>query len=301
MKRIIALLIGLFIAQGILAGPYSEQLRRDPPHSGRYIAEDGTVTNIVDAIRQDPINITRGQVDGARLLVAYGERTTAGAETAWPVWPDGATISVAPYNAGVTIQSSNINDTAAGTGIQSVSIHYLRQDFSEVNDLTVELNGTTPVPINDPQFLFAQCMHVTPDRVGSGLKAAGTITLTNAAQTVIYSEIATGGLRCSSSFRMVPKGKRLFIDNAVASSVSATADTNSLVRIVSNYSEGHFYWDPLVLMPYASIGVQNNAIASAFSGGVGPIPAGAIVGCTHTSNKAGVISCDWFGRLEPVP
>jgi len=99
---------------------------------------------------------------------------------------------------------------------------------------------------------------------------------------------------------MVPKGKVLYIDTAVASSVSSTADTTDLVRLVSNYFEGHFYADPTLFVPYASIGVQNNAIASNFLGGIGPIPAGAIVGCTHTSNKASTVSCDWFGHLEPV-
>jgi len=300
MKRIIVLLIGLFTAISAAAGPYSEQLRTDPPHSGRIIAEDGTITNLADEIRLTLPNIIRGKIPGAVPLIAYGERTSAGAEVRYPIWPDGATIAEAPYGTGVVIQSTSINDTAGGTGVRSVSIHYLRQDFSPVDDLVITLNGTTSVPINDPLFRFAQCMHVTPGQVGSGKVAAGEITLTNPAKTQVYSQIPTGGLRCSSSYRMVPKGKRLIVDTAVTSSVSSTADTTDLVRLVSNYFEGHYYRDPLLFIPYASIGVQNNAIASNFPGGIGPLPEGTIIGCTHTSNKASTVSCDWFGHLEPV-
>lgn len=299
MKRLI--FAALLIVAGVaLAGPYSNQLRTDPPMSGRIIAEDGTITNLADEIRGSVQNIARGKVPGAYQLIAYGERTSAGAESRYPIWPDGATIATAPYGSGVTIQSSSANDTVGGTGIQSVSIHYLRQDYSPVDDLVIPLNGTTPVPINDPLFHFAQCMHVTPGKIGSGRVAAGNIVLTNAGQTQIYSQIPVGGLRCSSSYRMVPKGTRLFIDNAVASSVSSTADTTDLVRLVSNYFEGHYYTNPTLFIPYASIGVQNNAISSSFGGGVGPLPEGAIIGCTHTSNKASTVSCDWFGHLEPV-
>jgi hypothetical protein len=231
---------------------------------------------------------------------AYGERTTTVAETDFPVWPDGA-ISLAPYNAGVTIQSSSPDDTANGTGIRAVHIHYVRQDLSEVDDVVITLNGVTPVPLNDPDFLFTQCMHIAEGRIGSGLKAAGTITAKNSAGTLTYSEIATGKLRCSSSFRIVPKGKRLFIDGAVASSVSVTADTTSLIQIVANEISGHQYNSPLLLIPQASVGVQNGAISASFGGGVGPFTEGTVVGATHTSSKAATISATWFGRLEPAP
>ena len=90
------------------------------------------------------------------------------------------------------------------------------------------------------------------------------------------------------------------MDTAAASSVSATADTTSLIRIVANVIEGHRYTSPFLLIPQASIGVQNNAVAATFPGGVGPFTAGTVVGCTHTSSKAATVSCSWFGRLEPV-
>ena len=300
MMQRIFLIVAMLIVSTAWAGPYSDQLRTDPPKTGRMISEAGNAVNMADEVLRSQINIPRGKYTGARLLTSYGERTTAGAETDLPIWPDGAAISLAPYGSGVTIQSTSANDTADGTGIQAVHLHYVRQDYSPVDDVIVELNGTTPVPINDPQFLFMQCMHIVPGRVGSGLKAAGHITAENAAGTSTYSEIATGKVRCSSSFRIVPKGMRLFVDVAAASSVSATADTTSLIRIVANSIEGHRYDDPFLLIPQASIGVQNNAVAAAFPGGIGPFTAGTIVGCTHTSNKAATVTCDLFGRLEPT-
>jgi hypothetical protein len=236
---------------------------------------------------------------GAELFSAYGERTTTGSETDFPVWPDGA-IALAPHNAGVTIQSTSADDSAAGTGVQALHLHYVRHDLTPVDNVIIELNGTTPVPLNDPKFLFMQCMHIVPGRVGLGLKAAGTITAENGAGTATYSEIATGKVRCSSSFRMVPRGQRLFLDGAVGSSVSATADTTTLLRIVANQIAFHQYTDPLLFIPHASVGVQNGAISASFTAGVGPFPQGTVIGCTHTSNKAATVSCSWFGRLEPA-
>jgi hypothetical protein len=297
MKRLIAaLLIALLLVTSTFAGPYDRQLRTDPPQSGRIIAEDGTVTNLADSIRSMPWNISRGLMPGATLLQAFGERTTIGAEADSPVWPDGA-IALAPYNAGVTVQSTSASDAAGGTGIRSIHVHYIRHDYTATTT-TVTLNGLTPVPVGDPSLRFIQCMHVAT--VGSGLKAAGTISATNAGATVTYSQIATGKVRCSSSFRMVPRDQVLYIDGAVGSSVSVTADTTTLLQVVANRIEDHDYTDPFILIPHASIGVQNNAISAQFTTGMGPFPAGTVVGCSHTSNKAATVSCSWFGRLEPA-
>lgn len=269
------------------------------PHMAmKLITSWGAVVNFADELASSAINIARGNMQGARLFSSYGERTTVGAETEAPVWPDGA-ITQAPYNAGVTIQSTSANDTAEGTGIQALHLHYIRQDLSEVDDVIIELNGVTPVPLNDPEFLFMQCMHIVPKRVGAGLKAAGTITAKDGTGTYIYSEIATGAVRCSSGFRMVPGGKRLFIDGAVGSSISGTATARTLLRIVANHIAYHRYDDPVIFIPHASIGIQDGAITASFIGGLGPFPAGTIVGCVHTTDKAATISCSWFGRLEP--
>ena len=299
MSRLIALMM-LFLSAPGYAGPYDNLLRTDPPQSGRIIAEDGTVTNLADTLRALPVNIVRGQVVGAEPFSAYGERTTIGVETDVPVWPDGA-IALAPYGAGVTIQSTSADDSAAGTGVQALHVHYVRQDLTAVDGTIITMNGVTPVPLNDPRFLFMQCMHIVDGRVGSGLKAAGTITAKNSAGTATYSEIEVGKLRCSSSFRIVPRAKVLIIDGAVGSSVSVTADTTTLLRIVANRIATHQYNNPLMLIPQASVGVQNNAISASFGGGLGPFPQGTVIGCNHTSNKAATVSCSWFGRLEPAP
>lgn len=295
MKRLFILLIYTAYATTALAGPYSDQLRRDPPRTGRYIAEDGTVLNIANEILKQPINIARGRYPGAQLFSAYGERTTAGQETNYPIWPDGATINTAAYGTAITIQSTSANDAVGGTGIQSIHVHYLQQDFTDTQKV-IELDGITPVPLSDPKFLFMQCIHV--NAVGSGGKAAGLITVS--ASGTIYSEIPVGELRCSSSFRMVPKGTQLYIDNAVGSSVSATADTTTIMRIVASQIETHYYRNPLIFVPHASVGMQNSAVSAEFPTSLGPFDAGTIVGCIHSTNKAAIVACTWFGHLEPV-
>jgi hypothetical protein len=236
--------------------------------------------------------VARGLIQGAEPFSGFGERTTAGAETNFVVWPNGAFSIPAKGGVQMSIVSTSADDAAAGTGVRSVEVHYLDGRFEPQIEI-VTLNGVTPVTTTATDISFIQCMHI--DDVGSGLKAAGNISATHGGVT--YSYIQTGAVRCSSSARMVPRGKRLFITGAVGSSISGTAVARTQMYLTASTIGAHQFIYPLILFPFAAIGVQDNAINAQFSV-IPPLPAGTVVAITHTSDKAATISATWFGRLE---
>lgn len=275
------------------------QLQSDPPISGRHIAEDGLVFNMADYARSDPRAIARGLWPGAEGLGAYGLRTSTGIEERFPIWPDGANVGVA-YDGGTQLEivstgAGSADDAPGGNGMAYVSIHYLDANL-EPQELVVEMNGATPVPLPVDDVTFVQCMHTSERDAGY---AAGSIVLRAVVGGAVFSQIAVGAPRCSSAFRMVPKGKRLYIDGAVGSSVSATADVPTAMFIVANEIFNHQYRDPVIWIPFGATGVQNGSVAFNF-----PLQQsfkeGTIVGGLHSSTKAGTFGLTWVGHLEPV-
>lgn len=250
-----------------------------------------------DIVKSSPHSVSRGWYPGAKPLVAYGERTTTVAENNYPIWPNGSVLNV-PAEGGIQMQlaSTSANDSAAGSNVQSVEIHYLDSSFIEKSEI-VTLNGLTPALTTATDIQFVQCLHLQTQ--GGTPEAAGTITAENVGGGTIYSLIDPGEVRCSSAFRMVPANKILYIDGAAASSISGTADAKSLIRIVATEIDVHQYTFPHLFMPQASIAVQNNGVSQAFPVQPG-FKTGTIVGATHTTDKGATIALTWFGTLEPA-
>ena len=273
-----------------------EWLADQHPFTGRFMADDGVMVNIAEFLRRLPLSIARGEYPGASGFGAYGLRTSTGAETRFPVWPDGATVGVA-YNGGTQLEivSTSVEDAPGGTGMAYTSIHYLDGGLNEI-EIEVEMNGTTPVQLPVDDVTFVQCMHTSDQEAGY---AAGTIVLRATVGGAVFSQIAIGAPRCSSSFRMVPKGKKLYIDGAIGSSNSVTADTQTTLFLVANDIYGHKYRDPVIWIPFGSTGVSNGGIGFNF-----PTPQnfaeGTIIGGLHSSSKAATVGISWYGHLEPA-
>lgn len=276
-----------------------KQLRTDTPRSGRRIAEDGQVFNETDYMRNDPRSIAHGMWPGARIDGAYGQRVSAGAESRYPIWPDVATVGVA-YGGGTQLEvlstgAGAANDVPGGSGMGHVFIHYLDGDLVE-RDLTVEMNAGTPVQLPVDDVTFVQCMHTDDFQAGY---ASGVIVLRATVGGATFSQISVGEPRCSSSFRMVPRGMALYIDGAIGSSISETADVSTTLAIVANEIYDHQYRDPVIWMPFGSVGVQNAPAALNFFGPQS-FKEGTIVGGIHSSDKAVTVGLTWIGHLEPV-
>lgn len=237
------------------------------------------------------LDVARGVVTGAQPFSGYGKRVTSGAESN-VLWPDGAYNFPATAGVQLSFVSTSANDAAAGTGIRTIEIHYL--DANLVDRLeTLTMNGLVAVLTVATNIRFVQCIHMVTS--GTLKVAAGNISATNGGIT--YSYIAAGDVRCTSSVRMVPAGKRLIVNTVYAGSTSGAAAASTIVNLASPSFDGHDYITANVFIPLASAAFQDN------SSGINiPCPlsftAGQAVGMTFSTDKAAVIVGAWFGFLE---
>jgi len=195
----------------------------------------------------------------------------------------------------MSFSSTSGNDTDGGSGINTMDMHYLDINLDpQVEEIT--LNGVNDVLSLATDVRFIQCMHLLT--VGSSRQAEGTISAFVGTQN--YSQIAIGENRCSSSARMVPRGKRAIIIGVTGSSVSGTASAGAIIAIASTYFEPHNYTELSILIPYASIGEQDGSEAFNF-----PIPLvfpeGVVIAMVVTVDKAATISGSWYGYIENDP
>lgn len=253
----------------------------------------GAVVNEADYLEYDPINAARGISPRCEPFGAFGERTTSGAETNYQVWPNGLLELLPDAGAQLSFVSTSAEDSPTGNGVQSIHMHYLDGSLNDQDEIVI-LNGLTPVLTTATDIRFVQCLHID-ESVSTSV--AGTITASYSG--VIYSEILAGQTRCSSSFRRVPRNKRLMIYGAIGSSISGTAAARTQLRIVANSIATHQYTNPLIFVPHGSVGVQDGNAALEFKPPLA-FYEGDIVGITHTSDKGCTISASWFGTLEDI-
>lgn len=241
------------------------------------------------------IDIARGAVDGVMPFSAYGKYVATGAITNQVIWPDG-TFAIPPSTG---VQMSIVSTSAAddgspvGTGVRTLDIHYLDDNLLPQVE-TIIMNGITPVLTVATNIRFIQCMHILT--AGTARSAVGTINASNSGQ--IYAQIAAGSRRCSSSARMVPAGKKLFVAGAVGGSISGTAAAGAEIKISSTYFDGHDLTSQSIFMPFGTITVQDIAVPYTFPIPVGPFPAGTVVLNEVTVDKAATTTSNWFGWLE---
>lgn len=236
-------------------------------------------------------DVARGGVAGAETFGALGSVTTAGAG-AGVLWPNGSFVFPASAGIQMSVVSTSANDTLAGTGIRRIHLHYLDNILEEFTEI-VTLNGLTPVLTSATNIRFVQGVHM--HEFGSGAAAAGNITVSNSGQT--YGEIKQGSIRCTSSVRMVPAGKRLMVTSTYAGSVSGTAAARTIVNIATPFFGGHDYTAANVFFPLGSGTFQDG------SGGMTlpcpfPFADGQSVGMTYETDKAATIVGAWFGWME---
>lgn len=245
--------------------------------------------------------VAMGLIPGAYKMIGYGNRVASGAETNFPVWPNGNFVIPTEGGLEMNIFSSSANDTVGGTGARYVEIHYLNDQY-DVDKIAVALNGITPVPIPGKLMGFVQCMHIAA--VGSAKAAVGNIYLQSGGIT--YSEISAGQERCSSSYRMVPAGKQMRIEFAIGSSISGTAAARAEMDLVATQLDTHQYTFPSMLhypseapiwIPQMSIGLQDNNAPAKFS----DLPAfkeRTVVGVRHSTDKGTTSSVTWIAIVE---
>jgi hypothetical protein len=120
----------------------------------------------------------------------------------WPlasvmVWPAAA--------ATISVVSSSVNDTAAGTGARTLYIEGLDSNYLVISE-TITLNGATPV-VTANSYLRVNYAYILT--AGSGGVNAGNITGTLSANPIFYIEANQG--QAHQLQYTVPAGKSLLV------------------------------------------------------------------------------------------
>jgi hypothetical protein len=264
--------------------------------SARLFRSDGTVMNAADVIGRTPVEAARGQVSGTSNVFAFGELTTTGPVTDHLIWPLEDEALMVPASPGIQMQvaSTSGSDTSDGTGIQQIEIIYLDGNLAQQTEV-VTMAGQTPVQTAATDIRFVQCMHCA--RFGSGKAAAGDITLTDTGSPAIpYSYIPTGKLRCSSSARRVPAGKRLIISGLTVSAISGAGQARAQVHLACSKIYNTDHAEDSAVFPFVSAGVQDGGFA--LPGQFFMAPAGSVIAMTVTVDKAATVNGNWHGWFE---
>lgn len=241
------------------------------------------------------IEVMRGRVDGSYPVVVDGHLIASGAVTDVLVF-EGSTIkdpSVAPSTGlQMSIVSTSAQDGVGGTGVRTISVHYLDAGLIERTE-TVTLNGTTPVLTAATDIRWVGEIHLL--NFGSGKAFAGDIAVTNAGTR--YKFISAGGRTTRSSAYRVPAGKRLIVHTLFAGSTSGSSAARVTVDVVASFLGGDSFADSGLLITQGSIGLQDGTVVLA-DGALYAVPAGEIIALRVTTDKAATISGGFYGWIE---
>lgn len=113
-------------------------------------------------------------------------------------------------NAQRSVNSTNANDTAAGTGARSVTINYLNTSFQLLSE-TVTMNGTTAVATVATDIAFIESITVTT--VGSTGGNVGTIQVwtNNNGTGTVWGSIAATDNQTYWAHHYVPAGVTCYL------------------------------------------------------------------------------------------
>ncbi|MCK5643809.1 MAG: hypothetical protein KAJ19_23620 [Gammaproteobacteria bacterium] len=230
-------------------------------------------------------------------LHAIGERSgVAVVATGSDVWYGTDSAVTVPPSGGEQMQivSDDPNDTAGGSGIQEVMIHYLDVNGDNASE-TIATSGTTAVDTIAVDMRFIQNIHAS--KVGSNLVAEGNITIhsKNIGGNPVYNMIELGGNMSLTINKMVPAGKTLYITHWDA---SAAGKQSVVMRLRSTDIHGDLFQD--VFLFKDSVFLENSSFVRRWTDEeIFPIPEFSLVKVSVWCSNAGAdVSAGWSGRLE---
>jgi len=231
-------------------------------------------------------------------LSAIGERDSIGSViTGSDVWHyTGLDAMPIPNVAGELMElvSTDAQDSATGTGVQKVLVHYLDPDGVPGME-EVTMNGLTPVPIFSPNsnIRFVQDIHST--QVGSNGVAEGDIHIRSVSTPAnVYDMIKAGGNMSLSISKMVPAGKTLHITRWGA---SASGKYPVTLRLRSTDHHGQLYEGTFLFKDTATL--ENSSYSREWSKEEWfDIPELSIVKVSAWTSQPGAnIAAHWSGAL----
>ena len=129
------------------------------------------------------------------------------------IWLEGGLYVYPPSATTMTVSSSDVNDTSAGTGARTIQIAGLDGSYNEVSE-TITMNGQTPVTTSNSYLRVNRGLVLTAGSGGAnaGIIYVGTGTVTAGVPANKYTTINGDGTNQSlQAFWTVPAGYTAYI------------------------------------------------------------------------------------------
>lgn len=161
------------------------------------------------------IDVNEGNVPGVTPFSKFGRNSDIDTNSApEDVW-NGANIYTGMSEESETLEifSSSPSDTAGGIGARTITLsNLLDENNNEMPDVTVTLNGTTPVLVD--ANIYHRCSRMFTETAGSSNENVGSITLRHTTTTANVFAVMPPILNQTQIFAFtVPMGKTLYIPN----------------------------------------------------------------------------------------
>lgn len=184
--------------------------------TGTVWVQIGTTGSSHVAVQSDPrdfyFEIAQGNILGMSISNIVGTNPLVSGAGFEDIWRAGGFLQYPTANVTVELESLDVNDTAAGTGAQEITIRYMDDTYVEQTPVVVATNGgVVATGITD----FFRPIEITATAVGSGDQNAGTIRLQNTSTGDIYDQMdvqnGIGDNEGQNSHFTVPAGKTGYI------------------------------------------------------------------------------------------
>lgn len=183
------------------------------------------LSNIFDpttnSLRSTPISaaqVTTG-------LLRFGDVLTAATATV-PVRRSNLS-NVITVDTALTINSSSVNDTAAGTGARTVEVTYYKQDGSGPFISNATMNGTTVVFL--PSMSFIEKLRVLT--VGSAGSNVGNINISLLSPLTNIATMNPGDNETFFCHHFIPLGKTMYLTSFMFNNTSNSAAQGGVFRL----------------------------------------------------------------------
>ena len=202
-----------------------------PVYDIRSISQVGTVEPF-------ELQVSRGQIPGHRSVAVFGYNPDVDTARV-TVWPRSGILTFPSPAAQLKVSSSNVNDTAAGTGARTVFVAGLDANYNEISE-TVTLAGQTAV-LTSQAFLHINDAYVAT--AGSGLSAAGDIyfgagTVTSGVPATVYDLIKFDYNQRITGSYTVPAGYTAYLSQGLFSAGQPGGSAQVVGRLLTIGQDG---------------------------------------------------------------
>lgn len=227
-----------------------------------------------DNVKKDfYFEVARGSINGHSSRHIFGRNPDV--STAYEtVWNTGGTQTLLAAASTMSVVSTSANDTAAGTGVQSVEIHGLDANYEE-QAVIVNLNGLTSVVTTET---FIRVFQIHAHSVGSAGAAVGTITAKDTG-AVTHISITAGQTTSLAAVYTIPANKTGYLYYGKMSSSAGKSvilrfsyilfatGVKEAAHIVDAYEHAYdyFFQAPIVLPEKTDLTVEAVSSASGTS------------------------------------